>query len=172
MIQLRPLSSIDIYPFYKWLNDALVIKYSLSLFQKISTKQEIDEWYSELINNKEIVNYGIFLKSTSKLIGYAGLCNISNEKKSGEFYIFIGDRAMWGKGIATIVSKKLIKIGFEEINLEEIYLTVSKPNIGGIKAYKKAGFVFKDRLVDACYRDNAYHDKLIMTIKKKELTNE
>ena len=167
MIQLRNLSPKDISPFYKWLNDALVIKYSLSLFQKISTKQEIDEWYSELINNKEIVNYGIFLKSTSKLIGYAGLCNISNEKKSAEFYILIGDRAMWGKGIATIVSKKLIKIGFEEIDLKEIYLTVSEPNIGGIKAYKKAGFVFKDRLVDACYRDNEYHDKLIMTINKR-----
>ncbi|MCK5677329.1 MAG: GNAT family N-acetyltransferase, partial [Flavobacteriaceae bacterium] len=86
MIKLKPLSKDNISPFYKWINDDEVIKYSLPLFLKISTKDEIDQWYKELIENNEIINFGIFLKTTDELIGYAGICDISEINKSGEFY--------------------------------------------------------------------------------------
>ena len=172
MIELKPLSDENISAFYNWINDDEAIKYSLSLFQTISTKSEIDYWYTELINNNDILNYGIFMQSDNRLIGYAGICNIAEDNKSGEFYIFIGDKTMWGKGIATTVAKQVVGIAFDQMNFEQVYLTVSEPNIGGIKAYTKAGFLIKDRLIDACYRDNKYHDKLIMTINKGDITNE
>ena len=35
MIELKALSKIHVFPFYKWLNDKESIKYSLSIFQKI-----------------------------------------------------------------------------------------------------------------------------------------
>ena len=94
MIKLKALSKNNISPFYKWINDDDVIKYSLALFLKISTKNEIDKWYKELIENSEIINLGIFLKTTNELIGYAGICDISKTNKSGEFYIFIGEKKM------------------------------------------------------------------------------
>ncbi len=47
-------------------------------------------------------------------------------------------------------------------------MTVSEPNIGGIKAYENAGFKLEGQLRQACYRDNEYHDKLIMSILKSE----
>ncbi len=52
MIELRPLSQNNVSSFYKWINDYEVIKYSLPLFLKISTKDEIDNWYKELIENQ------------------------------------------------------------------------------------------------------------------------
>jgi len=168
MIKLKALSKNNIFPFYKWINDDEVIKYSLSLFLKINTKNEIDKWYKELIENSEIINLGIFLKTTDELIGYAGLCDISKINKSGEFYIFIGEKKMWGKGIGTIVTEQLLKIGFLDYKLNRIFLTVSEPNIGGIKAYENAGFKIEGQLRQACYRDNEYHDKLIMSMLKSE----
>ncbi len=168
MIELRPLKRNDVSPFYKWINDDEVIKYSLSLFQNISTKNEIDEWFIALIENTNIANYGIFLKTSGELIGYSGICDISKTNKSGEFYIFIGEKRMWGKGIGTIVTEQVLKIGFLEYKLNRIYLTVSEPNIGGIKAYKNAGFKLEGKLRQACFRDNKYHDKVIMSIIKSE----
>ncbi|MBL4746401.1 MAG: GNAT family N-acetyltransferase [Flavobacteriaceae bacterium] len=168
MIELRPLSNIHISPFYKWINDPEVIKYSLSLFLKIHTENDIEKWYKGLIENEEILNFGIFIKENNKLIGYTGIGNISKTNKSGEFYIFIGEKKMWGKGIGTLATKQLLKIGFSEQQLNSIFLTVSEPNIGGIKAYENAGFKHEGRLRQACYRDHEFHDKLIMSILKSE----
>jgi RimJ/RimL family protein N-acetyltransferase len=168
MIKLKPLSKNNVSSFYKWINDDEVIKYSLPLFLKISTKNEIEKWYNGLIENNKIINLGIFLKTTDELIGYAGICDISEINKSGEFYIFIGEKKMWGKGIGTVVTEQLLKIGFLDYKLNRIFLTVSEPNVGGIKAYEKAGFKLEGQLRQACFRDQEYHDKLMMSILKSE----
>jgi len=168
MIELRLLTKNNVLPFYKWINDDEVIKYSLPLFLKINTKNEIDKWFKELIENNKIANYGIFLKTNGKLIGYSGICNISEINKSGEFYIFIGEKRMWGKGIGTVVTRQILKIGFLKFKLNRIFLTVSEPNIAGIKAYKNAGFTLEGKLRQACFRDNEYHDKIVMSMLKTE----
>jgi len=168
MITLKALSKDDISPFYKWINDDEVIKYSLSLFSKINTKQEIDIWFSELIKDQKNINLGIFLKSTNQLIGYAGIWDISATNMSGEYFIFIGEKQLWGRGIGTEVSRKLMKIGFSEYNLNRIMLTVIEPNIGAIKAYENAGYKFEGRLSEATFRNNVFHDKLVMSALKSE----
>ncbi len=171
MITLRALSKSDISPFYNWVNDEEVIKYSLSLFTKINTKKEIEDWFFELIKNKKDVALGIFLEATNELIGYAGICDISETNKSGEYYIFIGEKKCWGKGIGTEVSKKIVEIGFNEYGLNRIMLTVSEPNVGGLKAYDKSGFKIEGRLREAAFRDNKFHDKLVMSVLKSEWKN-
>ncbi|MBA6157339.1 GNAT family N-acetyltransferase [Tenacibaculum sp. S7007] len=168
MIELRPLSKKNVTPFYKWVNDDEVIKYSLPLFLKISKKIEIDKWYEELIENKENIDYGIFLKTNRELIGYSGLCNISKTNKSAEYYIFIGNKEMWGKGIGKKVTEEVLNIGFTKHDLNRIFLTVSEPNIGGIKAYTKTGFKLEGKLRQACLRDNKFHDKIVMSMLKAE----
>lgn len=168
MITLKRLSKIDVSPFYNWINDNEVIKYSLSLFSKISTKKEIDNWYTELLENEQDICFGIFLEVTNKLIGYAGICKLSNTNKSGEYYIFIGEKQLWGKGIGKKVTEQILKIGFQDYNLNRIMLTVSEPNIGGVKSYKKSGFKIEGRLREASFRDNKFHDKLIMSVLKSD----
>jgi len=168
MITLKPLQPENVSPFYKWINDDDVIKYSLTLFLNISKKHEIDKWFTSLINNKTIANFGIFLETDGSLIGYAGICNFSKTNKSGEFYILIGEKNMWGKGIGALVAKKILVIGFEKHSLNRIFLTVSEPNIGGIKAYEKAGYKTEGKLREACFRDHQYHDKIIMAVLKSD----
>ncbi len=168
MITLRTLSKLDISPFYNWINDEEVIKYSLSLFRKINTKKEIEDWFFELIKNKKNITLGIFLDATNELIGYAGICDISETNKSGEYYIFIGEKKFWGKGIGTEVTQKIVEIGFNKYDLNRIMLTVSEPNVGGLKAYEKSGFKIEGRLREAAFRDNKFHDKLVMSVLRSE----
>jgi len=168
MITLKPLSKSNVSPFFKWINDDDVIKYSLSLFGKINTEKEIENWFIGLINDKKIINLGVFVKSTNELIGYAGICDISETNKSGEYFIFIGEKEIWGKGVGTDVTEKILRIGFAKYNLNRIMLTVSEPNIGGLKAYEKAGFKYEGRLREAAFRDNEFHNKIIMSVLKSE----
>jgi RimJ/RimL family protein N-acetyltransferase len=168
MIELKLLSKDNIAPFFIWLRDDEVIKYSLTIFQKFSSEDEIKSWFSNLLSNTKDYTLGIYLTSSGSLIGYAGICNISTINKNGEYFIFIGDKTQWGNGIGTITTQKVVKYGFEKLNLNRIMLTVSEPNVGGIRAYEKAGFKFEGRLRQSCFRDGDYHDKLIMAILKEE----
>lgn len=168
MIDLLPLSNENVQSFYKWINDEEVIKYSLSYFSRIKTIEEIDKWFIEMLNEKNSLNLGIYLKNSCELIGYAGISKISETNKSGEYFIFIGDKNYWGKGIGSDVTNKVIEIGFKNLDLNRIMLTVSEQNIGGLKAYKRAGFTIEGRLRQACLRNGAFHDKIVMSILKAE----
>tara|TARA_R110001583_G_scaffold39735_2_gene127232 strand:- start:34542 stop:35054 length:513 start_codon:yes stop_codon:yes gene_type:complete len=168
MIELKALSKIHVSPFYDWLNDKDSIRYSLSAFQKINTKNEIDLWFETVLEDKIGLNLGIFLKDSNQLIGYAGICNISNSNLSGEYFIFIGDKSKWGKGIGAEVTKQILKIAFLGKGLNRLMLSVSETNIGGIKAYQKAGFISEGKYRQACFRDGKFHDKIIMSVLKEE----
>jgi len=168
MIDLKPLSLEEVSPFYEWINDEMSIKYSLSLFQSLNTRDQIDNWFLSVVNDSKNFNRGIFLNDSNKLIGYTGICNISKANRSGEYFIFIGDREEWGKGIGTQVTKLILAIGFGKLELNRIMLTVSEPNYTAIKAYENACFKLEGRMRKACFRDNQFHDKLLMSILEDE----
>ena len=168
MIELKPLCENHAQYFKEWIKDKEVTRYSLSIFQKMKTDEQVNKWLSSTINDKSSFNQGIFLEGTDQLIGYAGICDLSSTNLSGEYFIFIGDKNYWGKGVGTEVSKKVLQIGFNDLNLNRIMLTVSEPNIGGVKAYQRAGFKLEGRLREACYRDGQFHDKLVMSVLKSE----
>ncbi len=165
MIYLQSLTPENLSFFYNWLNDEEVIKYSLSLFQKLNTKSDIANWYMILLENRNNdLQLGIYLKENNQFIGYCGICNISENKYEGEYFIFIGDKSQWGKGISTIVTKEVVRIGFERLGLKRIMLTVSEPNIGGIKSYQKAEFKQVDIIENASLRDGKFHNKIVMEV--------
>nr|WP_317632255.1 GNAT family protein [uncultured Flavobacterium sp.] len=168
MIYLQPLKPTDNSYFINWINDPEVIKYSLSSFQKLNTTKQINQWFTNVLNDTKNVNLGIYLTLNSQCIGYAGLTNLSITNQSAEYFIFIGDKTTWGKGYGTEVTKQVLNYGFTKLNLNRIMLTVSKPNIGGVKAYLKAGFKQEGVFRQACFRDGKFHDKIIMSVLKSE----
>jgi RimJ/RimL family protein N-acetyltransferase len=168
MIELKPLKVQDVQYFYSWINDDEVIKYSLSVFQNMETKEEVDSWFKKLLDNRDDLQLGIYDKSSKKLIGYAGISNISKLNKSGEYFIFIGGKTQWGKGISTEVTKQILEVGFNKLGLNRIMLTVSEPNIGGVKSYLKVGFKQEGILRKASFRDGQFHNKIVMSVLKSE----
>ncbi len=166
MISLQPLTPGNLSPFYNWIKDEEAIIYSLSIFQAMKTDQQIKDWYLQAINDKRNSNHGIFVDGV--FVGYAGISGMSSINQSGEYFIFIGDKNYWGKGIGTQVTQLIVKMGFEELDLNRIMLTVSVPNIAGVKAYESAGFVLEGRYREAALRNGEYHDKFVMSILKSE----
>lgn len=168
MIELKALQKGHAAYFCRWINDDEVIRYSLSIFQKLKNNEQVKSWLVETIKDSGTFKKGIFLEGTDQLIGYAGICDLSSTNKSGEYFIFIGDKNFWGKGVGTEVTRHVLRIGFNELDLNRIMLTVSEPNVGGVKAYQRAGFRLEGKLREACFRDGAYHDKLVMSVLKKD----
>lgn len=170
-IKLRNLEPQDKLYFFDWIRDEAVIRYSLSIFQKMKTDEDISNWFDKLIVDKTTYNQAIVDSESDALIGYAGICNLSKTNLSGEYFIFIGDKSYHGKGVGTLVTKEITRDGFEKLGLNRIMLTASEKNIGAIKAYTKANFKYEGAMRQAFYRDGEFHDKIIMGIIKEEWSN-
>jgi RimJ/RimL family protein N-acetyltransferase len=148
--------------FKEWLFDKETIRYSRSIFQNFKTAQDIETWFEELLNEDVPFMQGVFLDD--KFIGYAGFCNQDESCTEAEFFLFIGDKTEWGKGIGTQITNDFIQIGFDYLGWKSIFLTVSEPNQAALKLYQKVGFETEERFKGICFRDGAYHDKLLMRI--------
>lgn len=167
-IKLRNLEETDIEHFYSWINAKEVIKYSLSAFQNMRNINEVAFWYDGLLSDESSYTQIIINDDNKNVIGYAGIAKIDKVNFSGEYFILIGDKSYHNKGIGAHVTKEIIKIGFEELNLNRIMLTVFEKNIGAFKAYCNAGFKIEGTLRQVSYRNNEFHNKIIMSILKQE----
>jgi RimJ/RimL family protein N-acetyltransferase len=168
MVRLAPLQVEQVTHFYTWLQDPEVIEYSLSAFQRMKTPQQIDQWFAATLAQANTLNLGIYLAETNALIGYAGLTGISATNQSGEYFIFLGEKAQWGKGVGTAVTKQILELAFTTHHLNRVMLTVSEGNTGGLRAYAKAGFVVEGRLRQAACRQGVFHDKIVMSVLKAD----
>ena len=168
MIKLAPLQPEHAAHFYTWVRDPEVIEYSLSVFQRLKTTAQIDQWFADTLRQANTLNLGIYLEATNALIGYAGLSGISATNQSGEYFIFIGEKACWGQGVGTAVTKQIVDLAFTSHQLNRVMLTVSESNTSGLKAYTKAGFVVEGRLRQAACRQGVFHDKIVMSVLKAE----
>lgn len=168
MIELLPLQNSQAAIFHRWISDPEVIAYSLTAFQSLTTVEQVAEWLAHTLLDQRSLTLGIYLAETKELIGYAGIVNISRINQSGEYFILLGEKRYWGQGIGTSVTRQVVTRAFQELGLHRVMLTVSVPNQGGVKAYLKAGFQLEGRLRQACYRQHAFHDKLLMSVLKTE----
>lgn len=167
----RSLKPSDVTYFKKWILDKEVIRYSMTKFHKISNEAQIIEWFQETLFDSKTFQLGMIDPVSKELIGYAGIASLNEVDGNGEYFIFIGDKSYWGKGIASSVTKEIVRIGFQNLNLHRIFLTASSNNSGAIRAYEKAGFVREGRMREAFYRNNEYSDKVVMGILKSEFAS-
>ena len=84
-------------------------------------------------------------KSTPSILSLVFVCSFfffvifSLENKKAEYFGYIGEKEMWGRGIG----KKMvgyILIYAKEAGLKEVYLHVAEDNERAIQLYQKMGF--------------------------------
>ncbi len=136
---LRKLVEEDALVSYKWRNDADVWQWTGRRPDRIITPEIELDWIRKILQNPNEARYAICVLPTGEYIGNVQLTNIENGK--AEFHIFIGEKKYWGTGVGKKATLEMIRIGFEQLGLEEIYLLVHKKNSPAIVVYLKTGFV-------------------------------
>ena len=174
-IRLRRNERSDIPKFVEWLNDIEVRRYLL-ITLPISLANE-EQWFDNMLklpNNEQ--PFGIEVREIDaegdsdhwRLIGNCSLMDINWTIRSVEVGLFIGDKSCWNKGYGTEVMRLLLRLGFETMNLNRIFLRVDEANKGGIRAYEKAGFVHEGRFRQGAFQNGEYHDMLLMSVLRSE----
>ncbi len=80
----------------------------------------------------------IRLQTTGEFIGLSGMTVTADRFKMGEIWYNLMP-THWGNGYATEVAKRLIRFGFEMLNLHRIEAGVATENKRSIKVLEKAG---------------------------------
>ena len=168
-INLNQLTIDHAADFNRWIADKEAIQYSLSAFLPDRDYKWSRLYLSQICEEQTSWNQAILCDDKS--VGYCGLTNISKTNCNAEYFILIGDREFWNKGIGTLAGHAAVDYGLIQLGLHRIWLTVSELNYGAIRSYEKIGFVEEGRMRDACYRNGRFHDKVVMSILEHEWPN-
>lgn len=139
-IYLRQIQLTDCTETYvNWLNDTQVNQYLETKWQKqdLST---ITEFVNSQIKSDGSVLFAIIENTSLQHIGNIKIGPINKNHNHADISYFIGDKSMWGKGIATEAIRLIVKYGFEDLNLHRIEAGAYCRAIGSWKALEKNGF--------------------------------
>ncbi|MFA7253173.1 MAG: GNAT family N-acetyltransferase [Patescibacteria group bacterium] len=145
IIRQNNLSEFNYNFILRWLTDPEVMKY-VGYFRRtffFKSKEQAREFFEAL---EDGVFFGIYLKNSDELIGYATLSNFNPEKKECKFGIVIGEKRYWGQGAGSEVALLVAGYAFIKLKQDKVTLTCAEANRAAIKAYENAGFEVVQRI--------------------------
>ncbi len=168
MVKLRKLVESDTANIVKWRNSTSV-KCNLYSQEDITEEQHLN-YFHNVVETGKCVQYIITVddENGSRDIGTTFIKNIDRDSNKGEFGIFIGEDSARGKGYAKYAISEILKIAFEELDLNMVYLSVMEDNISAIRAYENAGIKIEGKLRNGYLKKDGYVDIVIMSILKSE----
>jgi RimJ/RimL family protein N-acetyltransferase len=151
-----------------WLNDLEVVKPIASpILLKPKSLDFIDESYARFTQEN---CRGFFIKTLpeNKFIGTVKLDKIDSHNNSGEIGIMIGNKNMWGKGIATQAFEIMLFFAFNDLKLHRVYGGTGAKNNAMKKVFLTLGFKEEGILRDANKIDEKYSDTNLYSILESE----
>lgn len=165
-ITLKPLNLNNYSMNYiNWLNNIEINSYLESRFTEIN-KNKIEEYINEIYSSNNSILFGIFFNKNKNHIGNIKIGTINWNHYFTYIGYFVGDKTLWGKGIATEAIVLATYFSFQDLGLYKCKAGVYSTNLASIRALEKAGYAregcFKDDLIGPKGRE----DWLIYGISK------
>lgn len=167
-VYLRPLKLEDTAIIVKWRNLPSV-RGNLYSQDELTEAQHIS-YFHNVVEQGKCAQYIIVVNTgeSESEIGTIFIKNIDHSNRKGEYGIFIGEEWARGKGYSKIATSEILRIAFQELNLNRVYLTVLNNNIFAIKAYLSQGFQIEGWLRQDYCRDGVYMNVLLMAVLRDD----
>lgn len=137
-ITLRPLTIEDASTSYKWRNDPIIWQYTERTPESRVTEEAERVENIKKLNDKSSSRFAILFNNI--YVGNAELTDIKNNQ-TADYHIFIGEKDIWGKGIAQNATLQIIDYATNVLELKEITLWVHINNKVALAVYENVGFV-------------------------------
>ncbi len=168
LVRLRAPEVTDAERCYRWFNDQEVIGNLIAVRYSISRSNE-ERFLSEQAPMS--FSNGVFFAIETKdgrHIGTTSLYDVRPEDRKAGLAITIGEKACWSQGYGRDAVITLLRFGFQEMNLNRVWLTTVEYNQRAIACYRKCGFQEEARLRQDVYRHGRYWDFVQMGILRHE----
>ncbi|ARI75532.1 GNAT family N-acetyltransferase [Halobacillus mangrovi] len=111
------------------------------------TIKDAEEWiglHKEWLDRGTAYPLAMICKETKQLIGTMTL-RVNQKHQKGELAYWVG-KPYWGKGYASEAAIRVVRYGFEELNLERIWAGAMTENSASSKVMQKAGLSYEGTL--------------------------
>ena len=162
---LRDLEVKDAPRMLEWMHDDVVLK-GLQPEKFRSKTLEDCVHFIESCADKRTNCHMAIVDERDQYLGTVSLKMIDPEYKDAEFSIVLRRDAQ-GQGYALQAMKDILRVGFEQYGLEEIYWNVLKRNTAAIRLYERGGFK-QMTAISKRRADRAPEDVFFYHIKKME----
>ena len=149
----------DFESYLKWINDYEVTKFTMSRFQSYSL-EDLKKYISNA--NESGFLFGIFFEN--KHIGNVRVHKIVPINATCELGLIIGEKKLWGKGLATKVINIIKKFVFEYLNLFKIKIEIVDINKASMRAFQKNGFKIVGRMEKEFFIEGKRYDTVWMEV--------
>lgn len=169
-IGLRAVEKEDLTLFRDWRNFSDFRKHFREVRELSLPDQE--KWFQHLQDTKQI-NYMFTVVDlkTNKAIGAAGLLYINWIIRSADFSFYIGKDEMYigTDGVAEEAAKLLIDYGFNNLNLNKIWMELYEFDTQKLDFFKtKFNFKEDGRLRQNCFENGKYWDSYIISLLSQD----
>jgi RimJ/RimL family protein N-acetyltransferase len=160
-IEILNLENCDFENYLKWINDYPIMKFTMSRFKSYNV-EDLKTYIIHANENNEFL-FGIFYEN--KHIGNVRISKIVYPNKTCEVGLIIGEKKLWGKGLATRVIELIAEFIFNYLDLFKIKVEIIDINEGSYKAFLKNGFKIVGRMekeffIEGCRYDTIWMEKL------------
>lgn len=162
-VRLRPLDKRDFAVRASYGRSAEVVRGFGGLL-KHDVGMTAAEAESELGHRFGAGPHWVIADNGDRLVGVTRLAPIDTENRSARFGIGIFDASRLGQGLGTEVARLVVRFAFDNLRLHRVSLTVLAENERAIRCYRNAGFDEEGRLRHTLWRDEAWHDDVVMAV--------
>ena len=147
--------------YVRWLNDPIINRYLESRFvaHTVQSTKAYVEQHGRSPNN---VLLGIGSRKLGMHVGNVKIGPIDWNHGTSEVGILIGEREVWGSGIATFVITMVSEIARTRLMLRKLTAGCYASNVGSRKAFDKAGFAIEGVQRHQCLLDGKPEDLILM----------
>lgn len=184
-VYLRPITAADTAKIVFWRNKDFVR--GNFIYQKLFTEEGHMNWLREQVEPGHVAQFIICVAAQEGgsqetvsgpekapaddgqapwEIGSVYLRDIDREKKMAEYGVFIGEEEALGKGFGVQAARLMLAYGFENLQLEKIFLRVLEDNAGARKSYTKAGFQLIQDKKKSVQLEQGVRNVLFMEVKR------
>lgn len=139
-IKLRRLHKSDEIFISEWMNDPTITK-NFTFSKHPLTNEQIHQFVIHSFTN--VNRHYAIVKEDNEYLGTVSLKSINLIPNSAEYAIVLR-KSVQGLGVAKIATDLILKIAFEELKLNTVYLNVYQSNVKAYKFYEKYGFALDD----------------------------
>ncbi len=165
---LRKLKDEDAAGMLEWMRDKDIQK-KFQFAAADRTEEDVLEFIHsasyELEHGKSL-HYAI-TEDGGEYLGTISLKNVNLKAKNAEYAIVLRKKAQ-GCGMAAHATEEILRIAFDQIALERVYLNVLKENTRAIKLYEKSGFIYEGEFRNHLFLNGEYRTLKWYGILKKE----
>ena len=140
-----------------WFNDPEVCKYN-SHGETRYTLELGREYAARVWSSETDAVFAVVEKENNRHVGNISLQKIDLQNRNAEYAVLIGEKDVWGKGMAKEASKLLIGYGFNELGLHRIYCGTSVRNIPMQRLAASLGFVQEGICKESMFKNGEFVD--------------